>query len=96
MAKYFTMTTAEIKQILENKDELPQIDLLVLSCIGGARDRKDVKRLEILFHYILGKPKEIVQHDINEVRIRLIKASEEADAMEQSETEDNRTESDGL
>lgn len=79
MAKYFIMTGEDIKKILVDKDKLPQIDLLVLSCIAGARDRKDIKRLEILFHYILGKPKEVVIHEVEEIRIRLIKASEVID-----------------
>lgn len=76
MAKYIAMSSDEIKEVLEHKDQMPQIDLLILSCISGARDRKDIKRLELLFHYILGKPKEVVQHEVEEIRVRLIRASQ--------------------
>ena len=65
---------------------------LILSCISGARDRKDIKRLELLFHYILGKPKEVIQHDIEEIRVRLIKASEVGEADVNS-VEDGKAES---
>lgn len=85
MCRYMVMDTEEIQEVLKEKEKLPQIDLLVLSCISGARDKKDIKRLEILFHYILGKPKEVVQHEVEEIRIKLIKASEavENDKLEE-------------
>lgn len=78
MAKYITMSGEELVEVLKDKEKLPQIDRLIISCIVGARDKKDMKRLELLYYYILGKPKEVVQHDIEEIRVRLIKASEEA------------------
>ena len=60
--KYLSMTAKEINEVLLHP-ETPSLDIIVCQVIIKAAARGDYLRLNFLLDRLIGKPKEIIQHE---------------------------------
>lgn len=89
--KYMHLTLGELKAQIENPEDVPMKDLLILEFIKYAYEKKDPTRLEFMYNRWLGKVKESFEIDLNLSAIpdrELLQLGSEAMKMLKSSTED--------